>query len=271
MTDPTGQCFLLCAVIGAGIGAIVDYGAQVVGNIQQNGFKGSDFTNVNGGQILLAAGTGALIGATGGLAFFAGAADLGLTSGAATLATDAGIGGFSGAATSFVTGVFSGVRGNSLLHQTIVGGVAGAFSGAIGNGINAYRDIAFTKILMNAFSQGLLSAGSSVVDDLWNGKSINKSQIGYNLLNATIASLFGSYGAYGLNWSSNINATFDGTIQGLSGLWSSLVWSENAVSSNEETSSQVMYDETDRSIYDENAYYAQIANPCPVLADCLAG
>jgi RHS repeat-associated protein len=75
-TDPTGQCWFLCAIVGAVVGAVVgaavSYGSQVVNNVVNNGFSLNDFTqNINGGAILASAGAGALagaiIGATDGL------------------------------------------------------------------------------------------------------------------------------------------------------------------------------------------------------------
>jgi RHS repeat-associated protein len=66
-TDPSGHCFVICAIVGAVVGAVFSYGSQVINNLGQG--KGwNSFTDINWGRVLIGAGAGAVAGATAGLA-----------------------------------------------------------------------------------------------------------------------------------------------------------------------------------------------------------
>jgi RHS repeat-associated protein len=71
-TDPSGRFvnLILGTVIGAAIGAAIDYGGQVLSNINQYGFTREAFTRINWCDV----GKAAVIGAVGGLTFGVGLA-----------------------------------------------------------------------------------------------------------------------------------------------------------------------------------------------------
>jgi RHS repeat-associated protein len=67
-TDPTGHCFLVCAIVGVAAGALYGYGSQVINNLN----NGKDWetaltTNIDVSYVAFTAGAGALIGGTAGL------------------------------------------------------------------------------------------------------------------------------------------------------------------------------------------------------------
>lgn len=59
--DPDGEFPILSNVIGGLVAAGVEYGSPVAANVYENGFTSKAFTeNINGGDILIAAGEGFL-------------------------------------------------------------------------------------------------------------------------------------------------------------------------------------------------------------------
>lgn len=56
--DPNGDIPLITNIVGGIAGGLVEYGSQVVGNIAQKGLKKESFTNVDYGDIAIAAGEG---------------------------------------------------------------------------------------------------------------------------------------------------------------------------------------------------------------------
>jgi len=79
--DPDGQFGILGALIGASIGAVGEFGAQVASNLVQGN---PAFSRIDWADVAISAGEGALIGVTGGLSF---GATLAVKSGSATLRT----------------------------------------------------------------------------------------------------------------------------------------------------------------------------------------
>jgi hypothetical protein len=67
-SDPTGHCFVVCAIVGAVVGAGIVYGAQVIGNIQKGESIGKALTDVSVRNIFIGAQVGFLVGGTLGLA-----------------------------------------------------------------------------------------------------------------------------------------------------------------------------------------------------------
>jgi RHS repeat-associated protein len=155
--DSTGHCIdgistYICIVLaGAAIGAVVSYGAQVAGNIAENGWSGEAFTDVDGASIAAAAVAGA-VGAGVGIA---GAAIAG-TGLVATMATGAVAGVASGQASRATGNVLAGQDIGSGLgnpaDMLIDGMVGGALSGA-GYGAG--------NILQSKFYTGDLPTSSS--------------------------------------------------------------------------------------------------------------
>ncbi len=67
--DPNGDCpWFLTVAVGALVGAAVEYGGQVASNVVSNGFSTDALLDVDVADIAIAAGEGAVIGLTGGLA-----------------------------------------------------------------------------------------------------------------------------------------------------------------------------------------------------------
>jgi RHS repeat-associated protein len=67
-TDPSGHCFIVCAIVGAVVGGGIVYGAQVIGNIQKGESIGRALTDVNVGHIFIGVAVGFVVGGTLGLA-----------------------------------------------------------------------------------------------------------------------------------------------------------------------------------------------------------
>jgi len=65
-TDPSGKCFLLCAAVGAVAGAAAYVGGVAIGNALEG--KGLSLEGATWQDALISAGSGAVIGMTGGLA-----------------------------------------------------------------------------------------------------------------------------------------------------------------------------------------------------------
>ncbi|MFN9801104.1 MAG: hypothetical protein ACK54P_13895, partial [Bacteroidota bacterium] len=67
-TDPDGEFGFLGAAIGAVVGAVVEVGSQVVSNVVQGK---PAFERIDWADVAIAAGEGALVGATGGVGLLA--------------------------------------------------------------------------------------------------------------------------------------------------------------------------------------------------------
>jgi RHS repeat-associated protein len=125
--DPSGHCAILCtALIGAGIGAALEYGKQVYNNYQANGndLTAALTTNIDGSAIVRSAIAGGVAGATG---FGIGSLATG------TLAKTIGAGALEGAVTGIVDRTIkdeSTSVGNVLFDAGV-----GAFTGGVGYGI----------------------------------------------------------------------------------------------------------------------------------------
>jgi hypothetical protein len=67
-TDPTGHCFIVCAIVGAAAGALYGYGSQVINNLNNGKDLGAALTtNIDPQGVLLYTAAGAVIGGTAGL------------------------------------------------------------------------------------------------------------------------------------------------------------------------------------------------------------
>jgi RHS repeat-associated protein len=142
LTDPTGHCpWCIGFVIGAVVGAAVEYGSQVYTNYQNH--DPNPWTHVNGTQILEAGLVGGVIGATGGLA---GAAVATALEGSGAVVAIGGA-----AAAGAVLGAGEGAAGqigNNLIHgktwsddvgsAAIFGAVTGGVAGGAGAAVSRY-------------------------------------------------------------------------------------------------------------------------------------
>jgi hypothetical protein len=253
-TDPSGNCFIVCAAIGAAVGFVGDLAVQEVSSIA----NGQGFTtNLDWGQAATWAVAGAVIGGTGGLAL-AGVASLGLTGVGATVVDGAATGGLFGSVSSLVGGVVNGEKGDRLAHDTIIGGITGAISGAFTSwlgtlptpsaamakflGVSAPNLgwVSAGRIVVSSLSQGFISGGGALINDLWNGDPINSQaiqQAGFTGLVTAVASLPGSIVGQALigggsdagqplfSWGARVGAAFDGTVQGAAYTVGQSAWS----------------------------------------------
>jgi RHS repeat-associated protein len=121
-TDPTGECFLVCAVVGAVVNEAF-YVSSVVSGQQSFSWGGS----------LQAAAYGALEGATGGLtASWVGRAVAPLARGVAGRAIAATVGGAAGGSLVTQAASLFGGCGLASVAETVQGGVAGAAGAVVG-------------------------------------------------------------------------------------------------------------------------------------------
>ncbi len=142
--DPDGHCPLfVTALIGAGIAASVDYGWQVIENVQSGQSFDQALLNVDGAEIVGAAVAGGIAGGTLGL-------------GTAALAAVGGTAATTGLIAVPVAAVAGGV-GNA------VGGQAGALAEA---GVRQIGDSQFDKnaFYSDAFDAGFLNADGFMWD-----------------------------------------------------------------------------------------------------------
>ncbi len=79
-TDPSGRCFIICAIVGAASGAVVGVASYTIGAGLGNFVAGRDLlTGLDAGQAALAAANGAVVGAVTGATFGVGTALFGGT------------------------------------------------------------------------------------------------------------------------------------------------------------------------------------------------
>ena len=124
-SDPNGRCagpaVVICIAAGVGFvaGGVSQYGSDVLGNINQNGLRPSDFySNLSSPQdYARSAVTGAVVGASSATAGIlgAGAVAVGVTAGAANFVTTAGVNYITNKQTNYGT----------LAYQSVVTGVTG--------------------------------------------------------------------------------------------------------------------------------------------------
>jgi hypothetical protein len=222
-TDPSGNCFIVCAAIGAAVGFVGDLAVQEASSIA----NGQGFTtNLDWGQAATWAVAGAVIGGTGGLAAGAvlgwggagagaalfgadlGAGGLGLSGTAATVANSAAIGGFFGSTSSLLGGILHGDRGDRLAHDTIIGGITGIISGAITGVLGAASPPmsalpggsppnpglwSIGQMFTSSMLQGFVAAGGSILGNVWNGEPIDPQAAGVAFLLGAVFSAPGSY------------------------------------------------------------------------------
>ncbi len=140
-TDPSGHFvnFLIQAAVGAVVGGAIGYGAQVVGNVLQEGLTSQAFTDISWTAVGIAAVSGAVGAATFGVGTAVGTAALG-TGWAATLTV--------GAVSGVLAGQASRLTVNALTHRPLTEGLgrvedlltdaaAGAAGAAVAKGLQS--------------------------------------------------------------------------------------------------------------------------------------
>ena len=163
--DPSGHCWIVCAIVAAVATTVVSAVVQQVTTGQVNWGQAVTQGLFVGATIALGPAGGALADAIGG-----GIATMGASVAAGNLAGTAIVGGVLGAGEGVVQGVLSGDRGGDLLRDGLIGGASGVIGGALGYVAGGIPRTPLTKSVVSGIFAG---AGGNFAQQELSGAGFN--------------------------------------------------------------------------------------------------